>query len=417
VILKFGGTSVASEEGRDALVRRVAETVAEGSSVVVVVSAMGRAGSPYATDTLLELVGETHAGDRELDRLASCGEIIASVVVARALREAGIGARSFSGAEAGIVTDGRHGDADVVAIAPFAIRAALDEGVVPVVAGFQGVAASGQLTTLGRGGSDTTACALGVALSADAVEICTDVEGVMTADPRVCQDARVIDVMEFEELFQMARHGARVVHAPAAELAMSSHVPLVIRGTFSALPGTLVTDAHGVVAAGVRRLATAVTHVDGVARVSVELPQTRGDSAGMAAQTRIYRVMADADVSLDMFTPCSGRLVFSVRAGDLPRALERLDDVALPYEVTTDLAKVTLVGAGMHGVPGVMARVSEALAGDGVAIHQVADSHTTISVLVWQNSRRTAVAALHQAFGLETDGQGGPASDTADKGE
>ena len=137
----------------------------------------------------------------------------------------------------------------------------------------------------------------------------------------------------------------------------------------------------------------------------------------MAAQTRIYRAMADGDVSLDMFTPCCSRLVFSVRAGDVPKALACLDEIALPYDVTTDLAKVTLVGAGMHGVPGVMAKLAEALGGAAVAVHQVADSHTTISVLVWQNSRRTAVAALHQAFGLDQDGQNDRMRDTVDGGE
>jgi aspartate kinase len=276
---------------------------------------------------------------------------------------------------------------------------ALSHGVVPVVAGFQGAAPDGSVATLGRGGSDTTACALAVALEADAVEIYTDVDGVMTADPRACDGVRVLDRVTYEELFQMSRHGSKVVHMPAAELAKSAGVEMRVRNTFSEKPGTRVTAAVEL-PRGEGRVATAVSHLDGVARLKVSLPPDPADPSHMAGQTRVYSAMAKAGVSLDMFTPLDGRMVFSVAEEDLPPAIKALDGVGLPYEVDTGLAKVTLVGAGMHGVPGVMARMAQALFDAEVTVLQTADSHATISVLVWQNTRKSAVEALHSAFGL-----------------
>lgn len=397
IVQKYGGTSVADAEGRAAVVARVTSAREAGSDVVVVVSAMGRRGSPYATDTLLSLLPDGRADVRERDMLAACGEVLTAVVLAHELRAAGTHAAALTGADAGIVTDASFGEARIVSLHPEALRAALDAGLTPVVAGFQGRTADGHTTTLGRGGSDTTACALGVALEASAVEIYTDVDGVMTADPRECPQARVLDRAAYEELFQMAHAGARVVHAPAAELAMHGGVPLRVRNTFSDAPGTLVSDVAP--ASGV---ATAISHVDGVAQLRVALPEARGadDLGHMEAQTRVYRRLARAGISLDMFTPCCDRLVFTVAEESLPAVMRVLDDLSLPYDVTTALAKVTLVGAGMRGVPGVMARVAEALCEARVPILQTADSYTTISVLVWQNMRKTAVGALHDAFGL-----------------
>jgi aspartate kinase len=397
IVQKFGGTSVATAEGRSSVLARVRAARESGSDVVVVVSAMGRAGSPYATDTLLGLLPDGPADDRERDMLASCGEIVAAVVFAHELRQAGIPAAAFTGADAGIVTDDRFSDARIVSLHPDRLVRALGDGLTPVVAGFQGCTADGETTTLGRGGSDTSACALGVALRAERVEIYTDVDGVMTADPRDCAEARILPAISYEELFQMAHHGAKVMHAPAAELAMDGGVTLRVRNTFSEAPGTLVADVSPP-----KGVATAVSHIDGIAQLRVSLPPAADeeDLAHMEAQTRVYRALADAGVSLDMFTPCTDRLVFTVAEGALADAMRVLDRLEVPYDVVPGLAKVTLVGAGMRGVPGVMARTAEALCAARVPILQTADSHTTISVLVWQNMRKAAVVALHQAFGL-----------------
>jgi aspartate kinase len=397
VVMKFGGTSVAEKHGREAIGARVQATLELGMAPVLVVSAMGRAGAPYATDTLLALVDALPEDDRERDLLASLGEVVSAIVLAHELRAAGIPARAFTGADAGIVTDDVAGEASILEIHPARILDAIDAGEVPVVAGFQGVSQSGQVTTLGRGGSDTTACAIGVALGAAEVGIYTDVDGVMSADPRTCGDAEVLEIISAEELVQMARGGARIMHTPAAELALMSGLSVRVRNTFSDGSGTLVTDLATYRPSAV---ATAVSHLAGIARMRVGLGAHEGTLGHMAAQTRIYRAMAEAGISLDMFTPVGDALVFTVPEPVLDRAAEVIRSLGMLHTSHRGLAKVTLVGAGMHGVPGVMARVAEYLAAAGVDVYQSADSHTTISVLVPAEQADVAVSALHEGFHL-----------------
>lgn len=397
VVMKFGGTSVATAVGRQVLVRRVSEHLESGVQPVVVVSAMGRRGAPYATDTLLDLVQADTVSPRERDLLASVGEIISAVVVASELTSAGIKAHAYSGVEAGIITDGVHGNATVLEVRQGALLTALAHGAVPVVAGFQGVGPDGSVTTLGRGGSDTTACALGIALDARSVEIYTDVDGVMTADPRACTEASVLTVICSDELHQMAQHGSRVVHTPAAELAAASGIEVRVRNTYSDHPGTLVADIS---AYQLRSVATAVSHMRGVVRFAVDLDAAAGTPMHTSAQTAVFEAMADASVSLDMFTPAGDTLHFTVDASDAQVASEALARLGRTFTVEQPLAKVTLIGAGMHGVPGVMARVARYLHDAGVPILQAADSHTTISVLVPDESAGIAVRALHEGFEL-----------------
>ena len=397
VVMKFGGTSVATPDGRDAIARRALASSESGLAPVLVVSAMGRAGAPYATDTLLGLLDELPTDARERDLVASTGELIAAVLIAHELRAAGLEARAFTGAEAGLGTDGVYGHATVTDVHPDALLAAVERGLVPVVAGFQGIAPSGEITTLGRGGSDTTACALGVALQAEAVEIYTDVDGVMSADPRSCDDTSVLSTIGAEELFQMARHGARVVHTPAAELALEAGLTVRVRNTFSDHPGTLVAD---LAAYQPRSVATAVSHATGITRIRVSLPATEGAHEHMAAQALIYRALADAGVSLDMFTPVGDALVFTLVDTEVPSARSALHALGYAFDIRGELAKVTLIGAGMHGVPGVVARVAEYLLNAGVTVLQTADSHTTISVLVTAADAERAIGALHEGFAL-----------------
>lgn len=397
IVMKFGGTSVATDRGRAAIAARVIEALELGRAPIVVVSAMGRAGAPYATDTLLGLVEGKPGTERERDLLASVGEVVSAVVVAHELREAGVDSRAYTGADAGILTDGRHGNAAITEIHTGPLRAAVIEGVVPVVCGFQGISEDGVVTTLGRGGSDTTACALGVALGAAEVHIYTDVDGVMTADPRVCSGAEVLEVIRADELFQMALHGSRVVHTPAAELALASGLSVRVRNTYSDHPGTGVADIGSY---RPERIATAVSHVRDVVRFEVALGASEGTTEHMQAQTGLFRAMADAGVSLDMFTPFKEALVFSVPGRSVDAVRTVLDGLGCSYGMRERLAKVTLVGAGMHGVPGVMARLAETLADAGIEVLQVADSHTTISVLVPDDEATDAVEALHGGFDL-----------------
>lgn len=400
VVMKFGGTSVADSSGRGALVRKVVEALELDHDPVVVVSAMGRSGAPYATDTLLGLVDGMPGDAAERDLLASVGELVSAVVVSHELRAAGIDARAFSGADAGIATDGVAGDAAITSVDAGRLREAISRRVVPVVAGFQGLAADGSLTTLGRGGSDTTACALGVALGAEEVEIYTDVDGVMSADPRVCDGSGVLEVIGADELFQMARTGSRIVHTPAAELALNSGIPVRVRNTFSQHSGTLVAEVADIAGYRPDRVATAVSHTSGVVQFRVTLPAPEGTTDHMRAQTRVYRAMAHAHVSLDMFTPVGDRMIFTVAEPSRVAACAVLEQLGLPHEANDGLSKVTLVGAGMHGVPGVMARLAEYLEAAGVDIHQSADSHTTISVLIPSRDTAKAIRALHDGFEL-----------------
>jgi aspartate kinase len=397
IVQKFGGTSVADVDGRAAVGARVRARMDEGAGVIVVVSAMGRRGAPYATDTLLSLLGPGSADPREADLLSSCGEVIAAVVLAHELRAAGVPAYAMTGTEAGVVTDGEFGSASVLGVDPAPLRTVLGRGMVPVVAGFQGRSQTGETTTLGRGGSDTTACAIGAALAAEVVEIHTDVDGVMSADPRACDGVIVLDSLRFEELFQMARAGAKIMHAPAAEIAKDAGVPVRVLNTRGDGPGTLIADASGLPGGLRPRIATAVSHADGVSRFVVALP---AGPVKAAAITSTFRSMADGGVSLDMFTPIEGILAFSVDTPCADAASDILGSLDLDFERRDGLAKVTLVGAGMHGIPGVMARVAESLSAAGIEMLQSADSHYTISVLVDAKHLRRAVESLHTEFGL-----------------
>lgn len=402
VVCKFGGTSVATPEGRKALAGKVQEHLDAGKFPVLVVSAMGRMGEPYATDTLINTVAGLPRNDREHDLLSSVGEVISAVKIAHELRGAGIEARAFTGAEAGIVTDDTAKDARILSVCPAALIAAAEEGKVPVVCGFQGISTSGHLTTLGRGGSDTTACALGVALDADIVEIYSDVDGIMTADPREVAEAQVIDVLEPDELYQLVRMGSRIVHTPAAELAQKSGVTLLVKNTYSNHPGTTVRNME---VNRTSETATAIVGKSGITRFTVDLGREEGCCAHIEAQANIYKAIAEAKVSLDMFTPAGRNLYFTVDSNDADEVVSILQTLDVKAQCMEGLAKVTVIGAAMHGIPGVMARIAAPLAQAGIDVWQTADSHATISVLVRETEAQQAQIVLHTALGLDTECQ------------
>lgn len=404
IVQKFGGTSVATPDQRQLLVGHVEEALAGGLRPVVVVSAMGRAGAPYATDTLLGLAHEAcpDMPARELDLLATCGEVIATVVVTGTLRSRGLPAIALTGGQAGIVTDGHHGDAAILRVDTDRILRHLKEGSVVVVAGFQGVTAQGEISTLGRGGSDTTATALGGALRAEVVEIYTDVDGVKTADPRIVPAARTISVSTYDEIAQMAIFGARVIHPRAVDIAMQRSVPIRVKATGSDGPGTLITysyDAPGAWSEGRRtQPVTGVTHIPHLCQV--QLACEANDPRG----TQLFRALADAGISVDLINVSLGQRGFCIDEQQAPRAEAVLKDLGLSPVMRTGCAKVSVVGAGMRGRPGVMATVAESLAGAGVTVLQSGDSHVTISCLVAAEQMEVAVRALHEGFGLGKNG-------------
>jgi aspartate kinase len=399
LVQKFGGTSVATREGRLAAAGHVEAALKDGYQVVVVVSAMGRKGDPYATDTLLSLIDEADAVDkRDLDMLMACGEVISAVVFAALLRGRGHSVSVLTGRQAGIVTNDEHGNARILEVRDVRIREELQRGRVVVVTGFQGATASGEVTTLGRGGSDTTATALGVALDAEYVDIFTDVDGIMTADPRIVENARLLPKVTYTEICNLAYQGAKVIHPRAVEIAMQKNIPIRVRSTHSHDPGTLVTQAATALEGSVLqdRPLTGVAHVAGLTQIRLEGPGV--------GRCNVFEAMAKHGISVDFISVAPDRIAYTVPDADAWRAVTILREMGLKPETTEGCAKVSAVGAGMAGVPGVMARIVEALAAEGVEVLQSADSHTTIWCLVRGEDMEIAVKALHRAFGLGEDG-------------
>ncbi len=399
IVQKFGGTSVQSARHRDRVVELVERARAEGYRPVVVVSAMGRQGAPYATDTLLSLVDATALEPEHLDLLLGCGEVIAAAVVASCLVRRGIAAVPLTGGAAGIVTDGAHGSARILEVDPTPVEALLAGERVPVVAGFQGRTREGKLTTLGRGGSDTTAAALGAALKAEVVDIFTDVEGLMTADPRIVSDARRVPAADYDEVLQMATLGARVMHPRAVEIARQFSVPLRIRSTFSDTDGTMVGAAPRTLDSWAHRepssAVTGVTALSGLAQCCVETPAGESNWAW-----RLFQALAEAGISVDLINVFPERAYFCIPGEHSDRAREVARTQQLVCTVHGDRAKVSVVGSAIHGLPGVMAHVLAALSDAGIEVLQTADSHSTISCLVERAAMEPAVRCLHQSFGL-----------------
>lgn len=403
LVQKFGGTSVATADRRAQVASKVSEAVHSGYSPVIIVSAIGRSGDPYATDTFLSMVKGIYPDlpKRELDLLMSCGEVISGTVLVSTLNSLGFEAVLFTGGQAGIITNKDFGDARIVRVEPGAILEQLAESKVVVVAGFQGMTEDGQITTLGRGGSDTTASALGVALEAEAIDIYTDVEGIMTADPRIVEDARILDTVTYNEICQLAYQGAKVIHPRAVEIAMQRNIPLRIKSTFSDAPGTLVTNMRPDRGIGTDitsdRIITGIAHTPSVTQLrvlTVDAPDIH------LTDKRIFKAMALADISVDFISVQPEAVLYTVSDEVAAKAVGILQNMGFEPEVVRGCAKVSIVGAGIAGVPGVMADMVEALSDAGVTILQSADSHTTIWVLVHKEDMVTAVQTLHKKFRL-----------------
>jgi len=400
IVQKFGGTSLASPEGRERVAEIVCRAKAEGHEPVVVVSAMGRYPDVYSTDGLLKLI-ESYArwqDSREKDLLMSCGEIISAVIVAHLLRSKGCPAVALTGGQAGIVTTRDHCDAHIVRVDTERIRRHLRRRETVVVAGFQGVTEDGEITTLGRGGSDTTAAALGCALGAERVEIYTDVNGIMTADPHLVKSASTVSCLSYREVCEMAEMGARVIHPRAVEIAMEGGLPIVIRSTFSDEEGTVIGAAPGTTGSVEIRsdkVVTGIAHIPDLAQVRVAL---RDDTTVSAR--RLFRSLADLGISVDLINLSPREASFTIKASDSEKASETLKTLGFDFVVEGGFAKVSAVGAGMRGVPGVMATIVEALTDAGIQIYQTADSHTSISCLVRMEDVKAAAVALHDRFGL-----------------
>ena len=403
IVQKFGGTSVATAESRKAVRKKVLNAIDEGYAPVVVISAMGRKGEPYATDTMLNLLKDENASvdKHEVDFLISCGENIGTAVVAANLQEVGLKARALTGGQAGIVTDDKYGAARIVKVDTKYLTELLQKDIVPVVCGFQGVTEDGKnITTIGRGGSDTTAAALGAALKAEVVEIYTDVEGIMTADPRIVQAAAVLECISYGEICQLAYQGAKVIHPRAVEIAMQKNIPLMIKSTFSDAPGTLITNDVGEDAGGdipvTDKIASGVTYIPDISQIRISIA-----SDDNLASMQIFDLLAKNTINVDCLNVHPGEVIFTVDEINLERAVKLLNEQGYKeMTVEKECAKVSVVGAGMRGVPGVMATFVRAFSNTGIPILQTVDSNITISAVVAREYLCQALTGLHEAFGL-----------------
>jgi len=398
IVQKFGGTSVGDPDRIRAVADHVARTRRTSGDVVVVVSAMGR-----TTDDLIRLAGEVSSVQppREYDMLVSSGERISMSLLCMALAELGVPASSFTGSQAGIVTDTDHTRAKIVDIRADRLREALSAGTVPVVAGFQGVSTDRDVTTLGRGGSDTTAVALAAVLGG-ICEIYTDVTGVFSADPRVVPDARRLGRVSFEEMLEISATGGRVLQLRSVEFARNHHVPLHVRSSFTWEPGTWVVEEDESMEQAV---VTAITHDTSEAKVTVTgVP----DRPGVAA--RLFRAMADRSINVDMIVQNASihgttDISFTVPKIDLAAAAAAAEGLcgelgAAGVSSDDGVARVSLVGAGMKTHPGVTAMTFETLAAEGINIDMISTSTIRISCIVRTEAAEQAVRSLHRAFEL-----------------
>jgi len=413
VVQKYGGSSVADAVGIKRVAQRIVNTRKQGHDVVVVVSAMGD-----TTDELIDLANEVSPlpPARELDMLLTAGERISMAVLAMAIQTLGYEARSFTGSQAGVITDAEHGKAKIIDVRPGRILEAVGDGAIAIVAGFQGVSQTTKdITTLGRGGSDTTAVALAVALAADVCEIYSDVDGIFTADPRIEPRARKIPRISYEETLEMAAQGAKILHLRCVEYARRYDMPIHVRSSFSEKEGTWVVNAADVTAVAQEStmesaIITGVAHDRSQAKITVVgVPDKVGEAAA------IFRAIADAQINIDMIVQNVSAAATGLTdiSFTLPRgegqtamsALARLQDVVgyerLGYD--DSVGKVSVVGAGMSTSPGISARFFEALSEAGVNIEMISTSEIRVSVVVSETQVEDAVNAAHAAFELGTD--------------
>lgn len=394
VVQKFGGTSVSTKDRRKSVIKNIKEAIKEGFSPVVVVSAMGRKGEPYATDTLLSLVTEGFKEENKLatDLLMCTGEIISTVVMSNDLLEEGIEAIPLTGGQAGVLTTDKFSDSRVLEVDTKLILEQLENGKIPVIAGFQGATKEGYFTTLGRGGSDTSAAIIGAALKAEKVEIYTDVDGIMTADPRIVKRASLIDEISYNEVFQLAEQGAKVIHPRAVEVAMKAGIPLIIKNTLVDCKGTVI---KATVDESKKGIISGITHMKDRIQITVE--------DGMGHWDKLFNKIAENNISLDLINIFPTRSIFTIDIKDKRKIEEILENENLEYNIVESCSKISIVGNRMRGVPGVMAKIIAILSDNEVEVLQTADSHMTIWCLVRDCDLIKAINCLHREFNLDRE--------------
>ncbi|WP_182049963.1 aspartate kinase [Changpingibacter yushuensis] len=410
VVQKFGGSSVADAASIQRVAKRIADTHEAGNDVVVVVSAMGD-----MTDDLIDLATKVTPDPpaREMDILLTAGERISMALLAMAVNEAGVEAHAYTGQQAGLLTDDKYGKASILGIVPERILRTIQSGAVAIVAGFQGVNSRNDVTTLGRGGSDTTAVAFAAALHADVCEIYTDVDGVFSADPRIVPAARQLKVMTYEETLELAAHGAKVLHLRAVEFARKFNVPLHVRSSFSDKEGTwIVSDNFSEQKAMEAPIVSGVAHDRSQAKISVVgVPDVPGSAA------KIFAIVGAADGNIDMIVqntslsnPGISNISFTVPQSQLHSVVQALEaqQASLGFkeiQISESIGILSIVGAGMRSHSGVSARLFKTLADQGLNIDMISTSEIRISVVLEPESLEEAARAVHTAFGLDSESE------------
>lgn len=410
VVQKFGGSSVADAASIQRVAKRIADTHEAGNDVVVVVSAMGD-----MTDDLIDLATKVTPDPpaREMDILLTAGERISMALLAMAVNEAGVEAHAYTGQQAGLLTDDKYGKASILGIVPERILRTIQSGAVAIVAGFQGVNSRNDVTTLGRGGSDTTAVAFAAALHADVCEIYTDVDGVFSADPRIVPSARQLKVMTYEETLELAAHGAKVLHLRAVEFARKFNVPLHVRSSFSDKEGTwIVSDNFSEQQAMEAPIVSGVAHDRSQAKISVVgVPDVPGSAA------KIFAIVGAADGNIDMIVqntslsnPGISNISFTVPQSQLHSVVQALEaqQASLGFkeiQISESIGILSIVGAGMRSHSGVSARLFKTLADQGLNIDMISTSEIRISVVLEPESLEEAARAVHTAFGLDSESE------------
>lgn len=395
-VLKFGGTSLNTPELREVAAKKISEMKKAGKSLVVVVSAMGRTGEAYATDTLIQMLKDenTKCHVRHLDMIAACGEMISAALLSETVRKRGFKAIALNAAQAGIRTNDRFGDARIEELEPLNILKWLKKGYVVLVTGFQGITQDGFFTTLGRGGSDFSAVVLARALNVKRIFIFKDVEGVLSADPKLTEKAHLIDRLSYEELYEMSKSGAKVVNFKAVSFAQENQIELIVKSLSDAgeTQGTLISNFENRDEKfSDRRLLTAIVSKDGILQYTLNEDNRK-------KILRLLDLFSENEISIDMISLGMGKQMFTIDQDNQSLAENILKELSVAFSVRMNCSKLTIVGQAIHGVPGVMAKLLSALDHKNLQVFQTSDSHTTISCLIDSCDVRDATEEIHSVF-------------------
>ncbi|SHJ41708.1 aspartate kinase [Hathewaya proteolytica DSM 3090] len=391
IVQKFGGTSVSTNDKREKIVEKIKKAIKDGYSPLIVVSAMGRMGEPYATDTLRSMIDNRfrESNLQATDMLISCGETISTIVMSNKLYEHNMESMPLTGGQAGILTNSDFGNAEILDVNTDRILSLLKQNIIPVVAGFQGVDKHGYITTLGRGASDVTAAVLGAYLKAEKVEIYTDVDGIMTTDPRIVEKASLINKIDYAETCELAEQGAKVIHPRAVQIAQKYNIPLIIKNTMSECEGTTIgsfDDTH------YTKPVTGIAYLND--RVQFHVKSSNEN------YFKLFDSFAENLISLDLINVFPKEKIFTVDAINMGKVKTILEEYNLEYTITEHCSKISIIGMGMKGRPGVMAKILTALTRVNIEVLQTADSHMTIWCLVKEEEVNDAIRSLHKEFNL-----------------